>query len=306
MFSDIEKILTEPTARTIARQLVRNGVSEKEINASHIMPMYAQLNQLPEQPDFQAISSIHLQDETGHNNLDPVWGVIVETRSHQMLEFVINNVVHLLGIPIQLYHGINNLDFIMSTDIGRLVNEGAVHLTQLNINQLNYNVYNGMFLSPAFWDCMLGRQKILVFQTDALICKDSDYSIDDFLLYDYIGSKWSMRRPIGINIEGGSGGLSIRDWKVSRECLTRFPPRHWPGGEDGYFAFHMDLIGKNVGREDWCAKFGTQEQFLQKSFGVHKITCLNEADMARLLNYCPEANAMLNASQSVACQNEVY
>lgn len=56
-------------------------------------------------------------------------------------------------------------------------------------------------LQPAEW--------LLVFQTDSIICANSRYNLDDFLMYDWIGAPWN---PNGR--WGGNGGLSLR--RVSR------------------------------------------------------------------------------------------
>jgi len=66
-------------------------------------------------------------------------------------------------------------------------------------------------------------------------------------------------RPIGMIIDGGNGGLSLRDWGEPVKSLERFSTRFWPGGEDGYFAFHMGLIGGRIGHCNECAKFSTIE-----------------------------------------------
>ena len=181
----------------------------------------------------------------------------------------------------------------MSTNIANLVNEGKVYLTPLNVDGLNAVRYNALLLSKGFWEKVIGRRKILVFQTDAVSCDSSDYVVDDFISYDYLGSKWSRDRKFGIIADGGNGGLSLRDWEKTYSCLNRFPPEHWRGGEDDYFAFHVELIGGKVGKGKECAKFSTQHDFLYRSFGAHKISCLSKKDQKGFLNYCPEAKFLL-------------
>ena len=139
----------------------------------------------------------------------------------------------------------------------------------------------------------MGRKKILVFQTDAILCANSDYQLSDFLGFDYIGSKWPRDRPVGMTIDGGNGGLSLRDWHKTVECLDRFSPKMWPGGEDGYFAFHMDLMGGRVGRGDECSRFSTQHEFLNRSFGGHKLTDLDSLSLEQFFQYCPVACQIL-------------
>ncbi|MDA7742226.1 hypothetical protein N8865_01260 [Francisellaceae bacterium] len=264
-----------------------------EINTEHLMPYYASLNKINSAPAYSSINK--LLPDTSNHSIDkslPVFGVMVETRKHQAIDSIVNNFINSLNIPIQIFHGNNNYDFIMSTSISEWIDKGIVYLTCLNTNDLCAKKYNELFLSEVFWEHVLGRQKILVFQTDTFLCGDSNYRIEDFIEYDYIGSKWPRHRPVGMIMDGGNGGLSLRDWDKTYQCLKRFNPKYWYGGEDGYFAFHMDLIGGKVGRSNECAKFSTQGEFLFKSWGCHQISCLNSKDQADFLNYCPEASFM--------------
>ena len=67
----------------------------------------------------------------------------------------------------------------------------------------------------------------------------------------------------------------------------------WPGGEDGYYGFHLELIGAKIGKSIDCAKFSTQSFFQYKSFGAHNISCLNKKDRDAFIKYCPEAKKLL-------------
>lgn len=284
----------EATAEKLKRNLLNKGVLTKDIRSEHIIDVYSSLNQISSAPNF--ISSNGLLP-TKHDKIKeespPVVGVIVETRRHKEIDFIVNNFINTLNIPVQIFHGNNNLDYIMSTSISDLVDKGLVHLTHLKTDSLCANKYNALFLSKIFWRHIIGRKKILVFQTDTFLCRSSDYRIEDFIEYDYIGSKWPRYRPVGLIIDGGNGGLSLRDWEKTYDCLGRFKPEYWSGGEDGYFAFHIDLMGGNVGRGNECANFSTESEFLSKSLGCHKISCLKIEDKTAFLNYCPEAKFMI-------------
>jgi len=284
----------ESTAEIVSRDLLTKGVLRADITSEHILHVYSSLKKISNAPDFASIGEIlPNQCENTINKLFPIWAVIVETRKHPALDRVVDYLIKNTQIPIQIFHGNNNLDFIMSTTISELVRSGQVHLTQLNIDELCANKYNALFLSKRFWRTVFGRKKILIFQTDAITCSHSDYTINDFVSYDYIGSKWSRQRPVGLIIDGGNGGLSLRDWEKTYECLSRFQPEHWCGGEDGYFAFHIDLIGGKVGKDNDCAKFSTMSEFLSKSWGAHKISLLNKNAQVAFLNYCQEAKFIL-------------
>lgn len=286
--------LIKSSAQKITIRLQQQGVARKEIRAKHLQEIYNGLRPQHNVVDFDSIKSMvtqlrHSDDSAQH----PLWGVIIETREHPALAFVIDNISNRLGIPVQLFHTAENRKFIYNSSISEIIDPQKVVLTQMHIDHMLSPQYNALLLSPDFWLAVRGRNKLLIFQTDALLCSASDYSINKFMNFDYIGSNWPRQRPVGLVMDGGCGGLSLRDWGKTLECLQRFPAYNWPGGEDGYFAFHMDLIGAKVGRSLDCAKFGTQNAFLFHSFGLHQISCLDSQEKADFLRYCPEAKRLL-------------
>jgi len=219
-------------------------------------------------------------------------GVIVETRKSVDLEFVVTNFIQQTKLPVQLFHGLGNKEFILSSKLSEYITSGEVILHELFTDSLKRSDYNAIFLTKHFWELLVSRGKIFVFQTDSIICENSESCIEDFLRFDYIGSKWQRERPIGLTIDGGSGGLSIRDWQKSMECLDAFPSRFWKGGEDGFFAFHIELIGGEVGTDEDCGRFSTQEYFTHYSYGAHKASLLPASQHEKFLKYCPEAEFM--------------
>ncbi len=283
----------ESTAGAIARYFKKRGVLRNDISGDDMEPFYREMNQTSD-------AAIHLDGISitypalENINCAPTWGVIVETRAHPSLEFVVNQFSNNLNIGIQIFHGSQNKQFIKKTTIRRLIDNGRVQLTNLGIGELTRRQYNALLLTQDFWRAVHGRKKILVFQTDALLCSKSAYRLDDFREFDYIGSKWKRNRPVGIVIDGGNGGLSLRDWNLTLKCLQRFPANLWPGGEDAYFAFHFDLVGGNVAREQDSARFSTQIDFIYESFGGHKIQNLDKLSLQQFLYYCPEAQLTLD------------
>lgn len=265
-----------------------------------LKPFYKQLKNTMYCPDFENIELMLTPNNIQQDTITPLWGVIVETRTHSALAYVIKNCLDVLNIPIQLFHSKKNIDFIMSTEIAQYIKDGKVFLSQLDTDDLPSGRYSGLLLSRLFWENLIGRNKILIFQTDSILCSCSDYNVDDFLNYDYIGSLWENFRPSGINVVGGNGGLSIRDWKKSLECLELFPPHTWTGGEDGYFAFHLELMGAKVSQNEMCAKFGLQTEFLYKSFGAHQFNRLSNQDLSSFLAYCPEGKKLLEYNQNMS------
>ena len=116
--------------------------------------------------------------------------VIVETRRHKALEFVLNNVSSNLNEEwkIQIFHGVDNEEYIKNIILKNSL-ENRIICRNLNTDDLLHNDYVNMFLTKEFWNSCEG-DNILIFQTDSIICPNSDFNIDDFIHHDYIGGYW--------------------------------------------------------------------------------------------------------------------
>ena len=282
----------ESTAQAIVRCLVAKGVRREKISAHDLQPYYRAMTTTNAAPTYLEGSSTEAV-QTSESDNNPVCAVIVETRQHPLLEYVVCQFARNLDIGIQIFHGRDNRRFITESKIGGLIESGQAQLTDMGVHDFSLLHYNKLLLSRSFWESVCGRGKVLFFQTDSILCENSGYTLNDFLEFDYIGSSWNRKRPVGIIIDGGSGGLSLRDWRLTMECFERFPVHYWPGGEDGYFAFHFDLMGGNVARKDDCGRFSTQSNFTSRSFGAHQIQNLSASALHKFLAYCPEAQIIL-------------
>lgn len=259
--------------------------------------IYKNMTQIEDIADFD-FSKITKIETTHAGTLDnsPI-AAIIETRNHPLLEWVITTTHSVTGLPIQLFHGPSLGRTIKENEaLQSLINNNSLLPTEINTDTLDGPKYSALLLSKKFWDALAGRGKILIFQTDATLCPNSPYSLTDFIDFDYIGSWWPRDRPWGMLIDGGNGGLSIRDWKFSTACLEKFPPENWKGGEDRYFAFHIEYLNGRVARDIDMKRFGTQKIYRENSFGAHHITQLKEShpdDYRRFIAYCPEAEKLI-------------
>ena len=289
-----KKVVHALSVHEVIARCAEDGVHRSRIHGKTLRKVYKRLNKHEHAPKFSAIDSIlPNKPQTGEFKNYPVLAVMVETRKHPALVPVVLNMIETLAVPIQLFHGPENQQFIENSPLKPYIQTGALMLSALKADTLDATGYNTLLLSKRFWRHLASRRKILIFQTDSILCKNSDYKLQDFMAFDYIGSKWKRERPVGLILDGGNGGLSLRDWAMSYECLQRFPAKLWPGAEDGYYAFHLDLMEGNIGRDLDCAKFGTQDEFLTKSFGAHQITRLSKEELSLFITYCEEAKILL-------------
>lgn len=140
--------------------------------------------------------------------------VIVETREHKAMPFVLNNVMSVLpdDWDLQIFHGSNNLNYI--TDViqnDELLKNKNIYFNDLNTNELNHGNYVKLFTSLEFWNSCEG-EIILIFQTDSMLCPNSKYKIEDFEHFNYIGGYWgNVLNPLDFDYNRVmNGGLSLR------------------------------------------------------------------------------------------------
>lgn len=237
-------------------------------------------------PDFAAARAVCPRPASAPETERPL-GLIVETRHHRNLPFVVRQVVKRCKIAVQVMHGPGNGAFVHDR-LADLIASGMVIPTELAPDRLNGSMYNGLFLSRPFWDAIAGRGKILVFQTDSMLCNMSGYKLDDFLEFDFIGSRFPTG-GCGLAFRGRIGGFSLRDWKRSAEALERFMPERWPTGEDLFFSLFIDADGGRVSDDEDSDRFCGQRWFRKGCFALHQPNFRKPRLAMSVLSYEPGA-----------------
>lgn len=243
------------------------------------------LHPVPDRADVAAAAALMPEPRAGMAG--PI-GLIVETRRHLNLPFVVRQVVQRCGIPVQLMHGPGNAAFVHAR-LGDLIDSGQVITSLLGGDRLNGSAYNGLFLSRAFWHAMLGRGKVFVFQTDSMLCHRSVHRLENFLDFDFIGSRRRLGGERGHVLGGLNGGFSLRDWDRSVYALENFAPERWPAGEDDFFPFFIEACGGRVARAAESDRFCGQRWFERGCFGLHKPNWRKPRLAIAVLGYEPGA-----------------
>jgi len=139
--------------------------------------------------------------------------VIVETRIHPALSFVLNNVASILPIDwkIQIFHGTVNYEFIKDIINKDSILDNRVILTDLGIATVSQEASSKIMLSEALWTECKG-DTILYFEADSMLCPNSKHHISEFEHFDYIGGYWgNIVYPLNDPyMQVMNGGVSIR------------------------------------------------------------------------------------------------
>lgn len=210
---------------------------------------------------------------------------IVEPRDHPKLDYVIKNVADTLGpaVPIHLWHG-RSMQVCADVDstMCRLQHAGRLTTHRLDVDNLDWRSYSQLLSSRRFWDVQTS-DKTLIFQTDSVLCSRSPETLAAFVHLDYVGSRahddWDWIA------NGGNGGLSLRDTRLSRECSTETGSTE---AEDVMFVRCIAQRGGRMATRAEQERFGTQNYFARDSLGAHQVNTQLVSNRNSFRVYCPE------------------
>ena len=223
--------------------------------------------------------------------------LIVEPRAHINLVPVITQMANLHpDWFIYLYHGNLNQSYVTThPELTQLRNDGKLALFHLHVDNINSLTYNALFTTLAFWNTV-NAHYAFVFQTDAWICDQADFDLDDFLRYDYVGSPRSL-----FGVKFLNGGVSLRNVEAMKDMIETctYNPDSFRGvlGEDVFFSQPCRDISKRytAAPQKSAANFSLQQNAFYKSdrtpIAVHrpwvKFSAVSNKNMLNLEKTCP-------------------
>jgi hypothetical protein len=228
--------------------------------------------------------------------------VIVEPRKNLIIE-TINH--YLKRLPeythFQVYHGLDN-EQLIKENFSNEIKENKISLLNLGVKNLNITSYSDLLTKIEFWKT-IKSEHVLIYQTDSITCSKSNYNIEDFIQYDFIGAPTTkiVNKSLyyyflmnGINIENNNymnGGLSFRNKLKCIECLEKYP---WNGRatEDVWFVSSLYRIGANLPTKEVARKYFFEGEELNTiPWGVHKPRVSKEI-RNKLYDLCEEATTL--------------
>jgi len=228
--------------------------------------------------------------------------VIVEPREHKMLKYVCENFdKHMCkSWDLYVFHGKSHKEH--AEEAVKQIKDRKIYLISLDKDNFTADDYNITFKSLEFWN-QVKAENILVFQTDAVLCPASEYKIEHFTKYDYIGCG-SYDGAIGNSKEvwgkGGSvnnsfygiGGLSFRKNSFQKKCIRDYPNIKATYPEDVFFSNCVENSSNKPRSATDLANFCTQDSFERRSFGAHKTWYMKEGHSESFFDFCPAARAI--------------
>ena len=236
--------------------------------------------------------------------------VILETRKHNALEYVLCNAITVLPIDwrIQIMHGTLNKDYILSTiDSNELLfnNKNRIILTNLNFESITQQDSSKLLLSENYWNRVCG-DLILTFQCDSILCINSKYKISDFEQFDYIGGYWGKNLyPMESKYNWVmNGGLSLRKKEFMLNIIKNKLQKYLDNGgnpcEDYFFSSCITNIPTVKDVITFSIDCGYQAPLnMEKPFGFHKPWVMNVNKgqgkyFEDIKKVCPEVEILKN------------
>lgn len=224
--------------------------------------------------------------------------VIVEPRKHARLRPTIENFDKNMPPHYDLYifHGKSAAAYARRA-AANVSRRRKVHYVRLDTDNLTVDGYNALLKSPReFWD-KIDAENVLVFQTDTALCSASRNRVQDFEHLGYIGCSYDGTAGKGAAMFGdhafwGVGGLSFRKKSAALECLAKVPHAATMP-EDVFFSDCVEAgIGARPANGAQLSEFCTQNTFLARSFGAHRLELMEDPRKPAFLEYCPEASGI--------------
>jgi hypothetical protein len=200
--------------------------------------------------------------------------------------------VQIFGIPSVLYGILNDKVLKILMDEGRLFFTNDDFLQTVKAA----SGINRVLTNPTFWRQVRG-DKILFFQTDAIMCANGPASVVEFMEnFDWVGSPWNQDWNVGglpgKDLRVGNGGFSVRNRTLILDVLNSTPYQETVP-EDYWYSYHIPLMGGKVPSFEHAQEFGVEMTFYPKPIGVHKFWWhLPKDTYGKLVANCPPLRAI--------------
>jgi hypothetical protein len=142
---------------------------------------------------------------------------------------------------------------------------------------------------PWLWEQLLSAPRVLFFQTDSVICSNSDITVESFFDYDFLGAPIASQYGQGYN-----GGLSLRNPKMFLE-ITQMSDFKTSGEsfEDQWFYKEVKKRGGALPVEDVAKTFSVETIYYEKPLGYHQPQRWQKDHMEQIEEWCPEVKMLI-------------
>ncbi|KAL8947851.1 MAG: hypothetical protein Q9222_005909 [Ikaeria aurantiellina] len=204
--------------------------------------------------------------------------------------------------PIRIFHTSENAALLYrSLYIQRMIDHGQLDLQLLppNVNFTTHEPVSAFFVTPWLWERLAPATHIFMFQADSMLCANSQYKVEDFLEYDFIGAPFTTGEGFNYN-----GGLSIRNREKMLDIAQRYTREPMSRYEDTWFVERLRQLplkpngepGANLPSMDVASQFSVETIWKDRPFGFHQIARWHPDKLDELKAWCPESQLVIGGA----------
>lgn len=198
--------------------------------------------------------------------LGPAWGIVLFTLKE--------NWVEPLSAPFQRLQDEGRVEVRFLPEGTKLADSGSV---------------SRFLTSPWVWEQVQDARRVLLFQSDSILCTRSEEKVEDFFKYDLVGAPIAEQYGQGFN-----GGLSVRNPRVFLN-ITRTVDFASSGHEfeDQYFYAELKRAGAELPTVEAAMAFAVETMYYETPLGYHQPQRWQAAKMANIEEWCPEVKMLI-------------
>ncbi|KAJ2891980.1 hypothetical protein MKZ38_010462 [Zalerion maritima] len=153
----------------------------------------------------------------------------------------------------------------------------------------SHALYSRFLVEPWLWSQLAPFEKVMVFQSDSILCANSQRRADDFLEWDFIGAPIAPSLGYGYN-----GGLSIRNRTLMLDIIKEYKDsniRKKNKFEDRFYYKMLKRIpGVKLPHPLLANKFSTESIYQEEPLGYHQPAMWHRSKLVEKKKWCPELN----------------
>ncbi|CAN8096110.1 unnamed protein product [Discula destructiva] len=143
--------------------------------------------------------------------------------------------------------------------------------------------------APWLWEQVENAPRVLLFQSDSVLCSRSQAAVEDYFAYDLVGA------PIlAVYGQGYNGGLSIRNPRtflnVTREVDFAASGHEF---EDQFFYQELKKMGAPMPAEAVAKTFAVETIYYETPLGYHQPHRWQAENMGDIEEWCPEVKMLI-------------
>lgn len=198
--------------------------------------------------------------------LGPAWGMVLFTLR--------DNWVEPLSAPFQRLQDEGRVEVRFLPEGTKLADSGSV---------------SRFLTSPWLWEQVIDAKRVLLFQSDSILCARSEERVEDYFKYDLVGAPIAEQYGQGFN-----GGLSVRNPRVFLN-VTRSVDFASSGHEfeDQYFYAELKKAGAELPTVEAAMTFAVETMYYETPLGYHQPQRWQAAKMGNIEEWCPEVKMLI-------------